>query len=338
MFLEIIFEALLKIMVCAIFVIAYTILTSLVYMSMPRKLRNELEVNLFIILSSFLLADGIWVVTLPERYCKFSGALAVLIIALLLIATFYLNLWFFIPRFIKKFRGPLNNKGVKVLKKHLYIAVGTFLITVLTAYGTLEIEMCQIDSRAVHAQQRTTIAVSYETANVDNTSMAMETTNHVKKVVDENSDLAADREITVDQMNTLIRHWCRYKSDSKMLNTGDAFIKASERTGLDPVFLMAIAGHESAWGSSKLHTDKNNPYSICMYDYNVHAGLHMGDSFSEGIIAGAEWINKNYYSEGQTSLYSMIYGQKCYAQAKDTWINSILQIMNRSYDLLEYNT
>ena len=322
---EIIFECIEATLISAIFIIVYTILISLVHMSIPKKLRSELEVKIFKILASFLLADGFWVIMLPEKYCKFSGALAILIIALLVFGSFYLNLWNFIPRFIKKFRGPLNIKGVKVIKKHFYIAVGTFLMTVLAAYGTLKIEMCQIDSRAV----------SYETANVDNTSMTMEATNHTKKVVDKHSDLAADQRITADQMDALIRHWCRYKSDSKMVGTGAAFIKASERTGLDPVFLMAIAGHESAWGSSKLHTDKNNPYSICMYDYDVYAGLHMGNSFSEGIIAGAEWINEYYYSEGQTSLYSMIYGQKCYAQAKDAWIKSILQIMNRSYDLLE---
>ena len=37
----------------------------------------------------------------------------------------------------------------------------------------------------------------------------------------------------------------------------------------------------------------------------------MGNTLYDGIINGAIWINNEYYSQGYTSLDSMIYGGKC---------------------------
>lgn len=149
-------------------------------------------------------------------------------------------------------------------------------------------------------------------------------------------NLANRMDISVDQINNLIDHWLNGR-ESKLSGEGEAFVKASQLTGLDPIFLLALAAQESGWETSKLHSRKNNPYSIAMYDENPECGYILGDEFGSGIVNGAVWIYNHYYCEGQTTLYDMIYGPKEYSSAKDDWIGSITNIMERSYRYLLNN-
>lgn len=149
-------------------------------------------------------------------------------------------------------------------------------------------------------------------------------------------NLSNRMDISVDQMNNLIDYWLKGR-ESKLSGEGEAFVKASQLTGLDPIFLLALAAQESGWKTSKLHSRKNNPYSIAMYDENPECGYILGDEFGSGIVNGAVWIYNHYYCEGQTTLYDMIYGPKEYSSAKDDWIGSIINIMERSYRYLLNN-
>ena len=140
-------------------------------------------------------------------------------------------------------------------------------------------------------------------------------------------------DISVDEMNKIIDIWLNGR-DSELKNQGQAFITASIETELDPIFLLALAAQESGWTVSGLHSSKNNPYSINMVDANPSDGYHMGNTFSDGIINGAIWINNHYYNEGQQNLNDMIYGSKCYSSSKDSWIDNIASIMTKSYKYL----
>ena len=326
----------LSLLICANLLIGYSLSMGLIIGPMPEKAKKHWVTALFYMLSVIALMSAYWGTLLPDK-CSIIN-MVVFYTAMLILAplSIYMRVWKRTYRFVKRYWcRQIPPASIQAMLQAAKIAAIAFIEVSIVALLFLAVEHASIKAKIADEQQQQAAPVASHYQIGDGDAVEEVSTNHVKKVVDKHSDLAVDRKITADQMNALIGHWCRYKTDSKMVGTGAAFIKASENTGLDPVFLMAIAGHESAWGSSKLHTDKNNPYSICMYDYNVHAGLNMGSTFGEGIITGAEWIDKNYYSEGQTSLYSMIYGKKCYAQAKDSWINSIQQIMNRSYDLLD---
>lgn len=149
--------------------------------------------------------------------------------------------------------------------------------------------------------------------------------------ITEYMDLSNRKDITVDHMRTLIERYTKNHPESKFIGTEQAFIDAANQTGLDPIFLFALAGHESGWYVSDLHGSKNNPYSINMTDENPSGGYHMGDSFYNGIINGAQWIKDNYYNNGYTTLYSMIYGGRRYASTTDQWIKDIKSIMNTCY-------
>ena len=146
-------------------------------------------------------------------------------------------------------------------------------------------------------------------------------------------DLSCRNNVSIDQMNKIINHWLGDR-DSKLKNQGEAFIKASQQTGLDPVFLLSLAAQEAGWTVSNLHASKNNPYSINMVDSNPSQGYNVGNEFSDGIIKGAKWIKNHYYDEGQTTLDSMIYGKKQYSSSADKWINDISNIITKSYNYI----
>lgn len=152
-------------------------------------------------------------------------------------------------------------------------------------------------------------------------------------------DLKARMDITADEMNYIIKYWCDMNACSDTswyMNNGQAFIDASKKTGLDPIFLLSLGANESGWNVSNLHRSKNNPYSINMTDVNPSGGYNMGSTFYDGIVNGGIWIHKNFYKKGYTSLYTMIYPGN-YASAKDVWINHIAKTMERSYNaLLQY--
>lgn len=120
-----------------------------------------------------------------------------------------------------------------------------------------------------------------------------------------NTDLKKPASIpTATQLNEIINK--RAKRNSPMYNMGEAFVNAAKESGLNPVALIAFAGWESGWGSNTItNNGKYNFYSIGAIDSNPVGGAYRFDSPSNGIVAGAVWIRRNYYDRGQTSLYKM---------------------------------
>ncbi|WP_017548096.1 GW dipeptide domain-containing protein [Salinicoccus carnicancri] len=121
--------------------------------------------------------------------------------------------------------------------------------------------------------------------------------------------------------------------NSKLLNgkgtlnqQGSAFLNASKTHGINEVYLISHALHETGNGTSTLaqgvRLDSNgnisssgkkyyNMYGIAAYDHNaVLAGARyaqqMGwDTPAKAIVGGARFISQSYFNRGQTTLYSM---------------------------------
>ena len=146
------------------------------------------------------------------------------------------------------------------------------------------------------------------------------------------TDLAVNRKISVDKMNEIINKTARICGGTPFEGNGDIFIEASEKSGLDPIYIFAHASWESGYGKSSQARNKHNYFGIASFDSSPNSAYIMGDNMRAGIINGAIWIAENYYKQGQTTLNLMIYGKKCYASTKDEWINGILSIMNRYID------
>lgn len=148
------------------------------------------------------------------------------------------------------------------------------------------------------------------------------------------TDLSPMREITADQMNEIICYWT--KGNSPFYNQGQTFIYASKQSGLDPVYILAHAALESGWGNSALATNKFNFFGIGAFDSNPNLAIESGGNVTEGIISGAEWIARNYYDCGQTSLYSMRYNNGYHEYCtSDDWMYNIANIIQASYSLID---
>lgn len=130
--------------------------------------------------------------------------------------------------------------------------------------------------------------------------------------------------VTKEDMRTLIDHYCELYPDSAFSGCEEAFIEASNLTGLDPLFLFSLAGIESGWGTSKPHIKQGNPYSMGMYGDGKHVGYNVADTFYDGIIVGACYIYEHYYKNGQTTLYLMNHmGDHSYCAGDSSWEKQI---------------
>ena len=109
--------------------------------------------------------------------------------------------------------------------------------------------------------------------------------------------------LTAGQLNEWIN--ANAPEGSLMYNQGEAFMEAGKVTGLDPRYLVAHSAHETAWGTSNIVKDKNNFYGIGAFDDTPYSSAHGYEGAKTGIIEGAKFIAKDYYSQGQTTLSSM---------------------------------
>lgn len=154
-----------------------------------------------------------------------------------------------------------------------------------------------------------------------------------EKIYTRYTDLSISGVIDADRMDRIIDYWnSKCDGESPFVGNGKAFIKASQITGYDPIFIFAICGHESGFGTSNIARTKGNYCGIGAFDATPYSSsLNLsGNSVEQSIINNAIWIKTNYYDNNQESLDEMIYGKKCYSSSKESWISGISSIMNRS--------
>lgn len=146
------------------------------------------------------------------------------------------------------------------------------------------------------------------------------------------SDLSSNGlTLTSADMNKIIDYWIFHMhAQSVFKGKGDAFIRASKETGLNPIYILAHAAAESGFGAYGLG-DKHNYFGINCVDSNPSAGYRMGDSVDEGIISGAKWIKRNYYDNGYTTLGAM---KRANYATDPNWPHNINRIMNESLKAL----
>lgn len=155
--------------------------------------------------------------------------------------------------------------------------------------------------------------------------------------INSHTDLTVMNSITVDQMNKIIEYWNqRSGGNSPFKNNGQIFIDAAKESGLDPVYILAHAGIESAWGTSYYAINYHNYFGIGAFDSDPdNATNYSNNGMRQGIIEGAKWIKENYYNQGQKSLYSMRYNNGYHEYCTSTtWVNSITDIIQTSYSLI----
>lgn len=147
------------------------------------------------------------------------------------------------------------------------------------------------------------------------------------------NDLRQFRPITKDELNEWIK--AKAPKDSPFIGRADVFIRASQVSGLDPKYIVSHAAIESDWGKSQIARDKGNYFGIsCYNDSPYESSQNFSGGLEGGIINGAKWISNHYTNKGQSSVSSMIYGNRnnIYAQNNDGspnehWLEQITSVM-----------
>lgn len=146
------------------------------------------------------------------------------------------------------------------------------------------------------------------------------------------TDLGYCSELSVDEINKIIDYYEKHASHgTAFVGHGEAFIKAAEITGLNPIYIFAHAACESDFGQSYYGQVHHNYFGINAVDSNPDLAYVMGDDVDAGIIAGAMWIKENYYDDGLTNLKSM--HDAGYASAGD-WAYQISDVANSAIQIL----
>jgi len=82
-----------------------------------------------------------------------------------------------------------------------------------------------------------------------------------------------------------------------LAGTGEAFKKVEDEYGVNPIFLVAIANHESYYGSSNIAKVKNNLFGFNANDSNPMGDASVYSSYSDCIIKVGAKLKKLYLSD-----------------------------------------
>ena len=102
----------------------------------------------------------------------------------------------------------------------------------------------------------------------------------------------------------------------------DAVVEIEEMYGVNALFTLALAAHESSWGTSYLARDRNNLFGICAFDSNVGAASDFSTK-SECVHYWGRLIRNEYFAHGRTTLYSI---NAIYA-SDPTWASQVYKTM-----------
>ena len=116
--------------------------------------------------------------------------------------------------------------------------------------------------------------------------------------IDEYTDLkGAKAKVSKSEIQAVINRFSDEDSALRQPGVAEAYITASQQSGYDPVFLLALTACEAGWNVSYDHESRSNPYSIGMWDDSFDHESNLGDTFADGIIYGANYNFDSWYTE-----------------------------------------
>ena len=83
-------------------------------------------------------------------------------------------------------------------------------------------------------------------------------------------------------------------ADSALAGLGRVFVEAESESNVNAMFLLALAVHESSWGSSLLAREKNNLFGFGAYDRDPYHGAKVFATKEECVKHVAQFLRKHY--------------------------------------------
>ena len=140
-------------------------------------------------------------------------------------------------------------------------------------------------------------------------------------------------------------------SDSKdtkkiLQNNAQYFYYIEKQYNINGIFVASMAIHESAWGTSKIASEKRNLFGYGAYDSNPYNGAYNFSDYSECIDLIARVLVKYYLNPSGTKIYggevaagtyykgpNLAGVNTCYASDKG-WANKVYNYMQYLYNKL----
>jgi len=122
--------------------------------------------------------------------------------------------------------------------------------------------------------------------------------------------------------------------DSALIGLGQSWIDAGNKYGINPVYLMAHAMHETGWGlkNDYLVYTKHNLYGYGASDSNPNENAMNFSSWQESIDVVAGKIKENYLTEGGKYFHkeygATLQGMNINYASDKNWATSISNVMN----------
>ncbi|WP_099159462.1 SH3 domain-containing protein [Virgibacillus ndiopensis] len=160
------------------------------------------------------------------------------------------------------------------------------------------------------------------------------TVNHINLFTPLNSKST----LTEDQINRFIAS--KVGASSYMYGMGDAFLEAQNVTGVNAMYLVSHAAHETNYGTSDIVKAKYNYFGISAFDACPNECADSFEGKRAGIIGGAQWISDYYIHRDayqQFTLYNMRYNNNTHQYATDeAWDAKIVDITRNLINYLGF--
>ena len=124
------------------------------------------------------------------------------------------------------------------------------------------------------------------------------------------------------------------------------FYYAEQSYGINGVFVAAIGIHESAWGTSKIATNKKNLFGYGAYDMSAYSSAYSYNGYAAGIDMISRVLVKHYLNPKGTSIYggeqaigtcyngNTLTGVNTKYATDKNWANSVYKHMQYLYNKL----
>ena len=202
----------------------------------------------------------------------------------------------------------------------------------------------QYDSYYGWVEEDCVTYINKNTNNYNNNNTKYSKAELLSKL-NKNMNLMQPSGLTLEQFKKVLSNDSQDKNKVFEENA-EYFYYIEQQYGINGVFVAAIGIHESAWGTSKIATNKKNLFGYGAYDMSAYSSAYSYNGYAAGIDMIARVLVKHYLNPAGTSIYNgeVATGRyycgrtisavnKKYASDKN-WNNSVYKWMQYLYNKL----
>ena len=114
-------------------------------------------------------------------------------------------------------------------------------------------------------------------------------------------DLSSPSGLTLSDYKTVLSN--NLSDQNKIFEqNAEVFYKAEQKYKVNGIFIAAVGIHESAWGTSKIASDKKNLFGFTAYDSDPYNSATTFDSYENAINKVAETLSTKYLHTAGTKI------------------------------------